>query len=35
MRFFLGIPTGRCVDHNATLKVCEINAWCPVEDDRA
>lgn len=28
-----GIPTGKCIDYNTTLKTCQINAWCPVEDD--
>ena len=29
----LGYLTGRCVNstENDTLKVCEINAWCPEE----
>ncbi|NXS53178.1 P2RX7 protein, partial [Brachypteracias leptosomus] len=26
-----GIQTGRCVDYNATIKTCEVSAWCPVE----
>nr|XP_056715267.1 P2X purinoceptor 7 [Euleptes europaea] len=26
-----GIQTGRCVKYNATLKTCEVAAWCPVE----
>ncbi|XP_043924586.1 P2X purinoceptor 4-like isoform X2 [Protopterus annectens] len=28
-----GIPTGRCVFYNATVKTCEVFAWCPVESD--
>lgn len=30
-----GIPTGKCIQsqHNASLKVCEIYSWCPVERD--
>uniref|UniRef100_A0A674JSU1 P2X purinoceptor n=1 Tax=Terrapene triunguis TaxID=2587831 RepID=A0A674JSU1_9SAUR len=26
-----GIQTGRCVKYNATIKTCEVSAWCPVE----
>lgn len=26
-----GVQTGRCVWYNATLKTCEITAWCPVQ----
>ncbi|NWY51842.1 P2RX7 protein, partial [Chionis minor] len=26
-----GIQTGKCVNYNATVKTCEIRAWCPVE----
>ncbi|NWU62649.1 P2RX7 protein, partial [Pterocles burchelli] len=26
-----GIQTGRCVNYNATVKTCEVTAWCPVE----
>ncbi|XP_074868384.1 P2X purinoceptor 7 [Carettochelys insculpta] len=26
-----GIQTGRCVKYNATIKTCEVTAWCPVE----
>ncbi|NXH76040.1 P2RX7 protein, partial [Hydrobates tethys] len=26
-----GIQTGRCVNYNATVKTCEVRAWCPVE----
>uniref|UniRef100_A0A8D0KXR3 Purinergic receptor P2X 7 n=1 Tax=Strix occidentalis caurina TaxID=311401 RepID=A0A8D0KXR3_STROC len=26
-----GIQTGRCVYYNATVKTCEVRAWCPVE----
>ncbi|NXY86019.1 P2RX7 protein, partial [Alcedo cyanopectus] len=26
-----GIQTGRCVNYNATVKTCEVHAWCPVE----
>ncbi|XP_015273156.1 PREDICTED: P2X purinoceptor 7 [Gekko japonicus] len=26
-----GIQTGRCVKYNATVKTCEVTAWCPVE----
>ncbi|EMP37095.1 P2X purinoceptor 7 [Chelonia mydas] len=26
-----GIQTGRCVNYNATIKTCEVSAWCPVE----
>ncbi|XP_010156640.1 PREDICTED: P2X purinoceptor 7 [Eurypyga helias] len=26
-----GIQTGRCVEYNATVKTCEVKAWCPVE----
>ncbi|XP_075023839.1 P2X purinoceptor 7 [Calonectris borealis] len=26
-----GIQTGRCVNYNATVKTCEVKAWCPVE----
>ncbi|NXN71599.1 P2RX7 protein, partial [Himantopus himantopus] len=25
-----GIQTGRCVNYNATVKTCEVRAWCPV-----
>ncbi|NXA49695.1 P2RX7 protein, partial [Nothocercus julius] len=30
-----GIRTGRCVNYNATVKTCEIMAWCPVESQKA
>ncbi|XP_009878584.1 PREDICTED: P2X purinoceptor 7 [Charadrius vociferus] len=26
-----GIQTGRCVNYNATVKTCEVRAWCPVK----
>ncbi|NXH10957.1 P2RX7 protein, partial [Bucco capensis] len=26
-----GVQTGRCVEYNATVKTCEVKAWCPVE----
>ncbi|XP_014450264.1 P2X purinoceptor 7 [Alligator mississippiensis] len=26
-----GIQTGKCVQYNATIKTCEVSAWCPVE----
>ncbi|XP_009641449.1 P2X purinoceptor 7 [Egretta garzetta] len=26
-----GIQTGRCMNYNATVKTCEVRAWCPVE----
>ncbi|XP_043354337.1 P2X purinoceptor 7 isoform X3 [Dermochelys coriacea] len=26
-----GIQTGSCVNYNATIKTCEVSAWCPVE----
>ncbi|KAM6051571.1 P2X purinoceptor 7-like, partial [Theristicus caerulescens] len=26
-----GIQTGRCVNYNATVKSCEVRAWCPIE----
>ena len=28
-----GVPTGNCIQsiYNESLKVCEINSWCPVE----
>ncbi|XP_006135231.1 P2X purinoceptor 7 isoform X3 [Pelodiscus sinensis] len=26
-----GIQTGKCVKYNATIKTCEVAAWCPVE----
>ncbi|NXW02183.1 P2RX7 protein, partial [Fregetta grallaria] len=26
-----GIQTGKCVNYNATVKTCEVRAWCPVE----
>ncbi|NXG76695.1 P2RX7 protein, partial [Baryphthengus martii] len=26
-----GVQTGRCVNYNATVKTCEVKAWCPVE----
>ncbi|XP_064378050.1 P2X purinoceptor 7 isoform X2 [Dromaius novaehollandiae] len=29
-----GIQTGRCVDYNATIKTCEVMAWCPVESKK-
>ncbi|XP_010212311.1 PREDICTED: P2X purinoceptor 7 [Tinamus guttatus] len=29
-----GIRTGRCVKYNATVKTCEIIAWCPVESEK-
>uniref|UniRef100_A0A674JR33 P2X purinoceptor 7 n=1 Tax=Terrapene triunguis TaxID=2587831 RepID=A0A674JR33_9SAUR len=25
------VTTGRCVKYNATIKTCEVSAWCPVE----
>ena len=30
-----GLKTGRCVDADKSPygKVCEVYAWCPVEDD--
>ncbi|EDL19672.1 purinergic receptor P2X, ligand-gated ion channel 4, isoform CRA_f [Mus musculus] len=28
-----GIGTGRCVPFNASVKTCEVAAWCPVEND--
>ena len=30
-----GIPTGNCIRSlkNAKYRVCEVAAWCPVEDD--
>ncbi|KAI6076156.1 P2X purinoceptor 7 [Aix galericulata] len=28
-----GVQTGRCVQYNATLKTCEIKAWCPVSTE--
>ncbi|KAM4611722.1 P2X purinoceptor 3b [Polymixia lowei] len=28
-----GVPTGRCVRFNATMKTCEIQGWCPAEID--
>ncbi|NXI67091.1 P2RX7 protein, partial [Anseranas semipalmata] len=30
-----GVQTGRCVRYNATLKTCEIMAWCPVQTEEA
>ena len=31
----LGVRTGKCVksDQNASISVCQIYAWCPVELD--
>ncbi|XP_068767042.1 P2X purinoceptor 7 isoform X2 [Struthio camelus] len=29
-----GIQTGRCVNYNATVKTCEVVAWCPVESKK-
>ncbi|XP_030356875.1 P2X purinoceptor 7-like isoform X2 [Strigops habroptila] len=26
-----GIPSGRCVNYNDTVKSCKVRAWCPVE----
>uniref|UniRef100_A0A672I7F7 P2X purinoceptor n=1 Tax=Salarias fasciatus TaxID=181472 RepID=A0A672I7F7_SALFA len=31
--FNLGIPTGRCIPFNSTVKMCEIKGWCPAEID--
>ncbi|XP_072239986.1 P2X purinoceptor 3b [Leuresthes tenuis] len=28
-----GIPTGKCVPFNSTIKACEIKGWCPAEID--
>uniref|UniRef100_A0A668ADK9 P2X purinoceptor n=1 Tax=Myripristis murdjan TaxID=586833 RepID=A0A668ADK9_9TELE len=28
-----GVPTGRCVRFNDTMKTCEIRGWCPAEID--
>uniref|UniRef100_A0A672I8Z3 P2X purinoceptor n=1 Tax=Salarias fasciatus TaxID=181472 RepID=A0A672I8Z3_SALFA len=28
-----GIPTGRCIPFNSTVKMCEIKGWCPAEID--
>uniref|UniRef100_A0A8D0H812 P2X purinoceptor n=1 Tax=Sphenodon punctatus TaxID=8508 RepID=A0A8D0H812_SPHPU len=28
-----GVQTGKCVPYKATVKTCEVFAWCPVEDD--
>uniref|UniRef100_A0A8C0ICL0 P2X purinoceptor n=1 Tax=Bubo bubo TaxID=30461 RepID=A0A8C0ICL0_BUBBB len=28
--FSTGIQTGRCVNYNATVKTCEVKAWCPI-----
>ncbi|KAM4827704.1 P2X purinoceptor 4 isoform 2-T2 [Thomomys bottae] len=28
-----GVETGKCVPFNASVKTCEVAAWCPVEDD--
>ena len=32
--FILGLPTGRCIRSSVinTTKVCEVFAWCPVEN---
>ncbi|KAG9487733.1 hypothetical protein GDO78_007497 [Eleutherodactylus coqui] len=27
------VQTGRCVAYNETVKTCEVDAWCPVEND--
>ncbi|XP_030044782.1 P2X purinoceptor 7-like [Microcaecilia unicolor] len=29
-----GIQTGKCIKYNATVRTCEISAWCPVESER-
>uniref|UniRef100_A0A7M4EZT9 P2X purinoceptor n=1 Tax=Crocodylus porosus TaxID=8502 RepID=A0A7M4EZT9_CROPO len=29
--FCTGIQTGKCVQYNATIKTCQVSAWCPVE----
>nr|XP_005989067.1 PREDICTED: P2X purinoceptor 4 [Latimeria chalumnae] len=28
-----GVQTGRCIKYNASVKTCEVFAWCPVEND--
>ncbi|XP_063313501.1 P2X purinoceptor 1 isoform X1 [Pelobates fuscus] len=28
-----GVMTGNCTAFNATIKTCQVYAWCPVEDD--
>lgn len=28
-----GVQTGHCVFYNESVKTCEVNAWCPVEND--
>ncbi|KAM6976805.1 P2X purinoceptor 3b [Aplochiton taeniatus] len=28
-----GLPTGKCIRFNDTLKTCEIKGWCPAEID--
>ncbi|XP_078083484.1 P2X purinoceptor 2 isoform X2 [Mustelus asterias] len=30
-----GRKTGRCVTHHDSLKTCEIQAWCPVENEHS
>lgn len=31
--FSQGIQTGKCVDISDTAKMCEVEAWCPLEID--
>ncbi|XP_061071736.1 P2X purinoceptor 4a isoform X2 [Conger conger] len=28
-----GVQTGNCVNYNATVKTCEVLAWCPLESE--
>ncbi|XP_041956169.1 P2X purinoceptor 4b isoform X2 [Alosa sapidissima] len=28
-----GVQTGRCVNYSASVKTCQVLAWCPHEDD--
>uniref|UniRef100_A0A8C1SK98 Purinergic receptor P2X, ligand-gated ion channel, 4b n=1 Tax=Cyprinus carpio TaxID=7962 RepID=A0A8C1SK98_CYPCA len=28
-----GVQTGRCVQYSDTIKTCEVQAWCPLEND--
>ncbi|XP_069082785.1 P2X purinoceptor 1-like isoform X1 [Pleurodeles waltl] len=28
-----GVMTGRCIPYNNKIKTCEVDAWCPVEND--
>lgn len=33
-RFLLaGVQTGHCVQYSDTIKTCEVQAWCPLEND--